>query len=268
MLRVKIGFLGCGNMASAVIDAFVDNGIVPINDIYINTRTMEKADKYFVRGAVRCESAEELGEKCDFVFICVKPQQADEPLHTLKKGLKNNTLIISMLAGKRIFYFKGILGEHTPVIRIMPNTPCTLGYGAVAMSCDGLVDKLTADTVKTMLESLGTVELIDEDLMDAIVAVNGSSPAYFYRIADVMADWAVKQGIERDAALKLAVSSMRGSAEMLMQTGKDPKQLIKEVSSPNGTTVEALRVFDNEDFDSSIEKAMTACMNRSKELSK
>ena len=264
---MKIGFLGCGNMASAFIDGFISNRIVKAEDIRICELMIEKTQRFCDLGARVCEDAKKLGEECDIVFVCVKPQQADEPLKKLKQGLKPDSLIVTILAGKRISYFKTMLGENVRVIRLMPNTPLMLGYGAVAMSSDEKVGKDELNTVKTMIECLGKVEIIDEDLMDAIVAVNGSSPAYFYKFVKAMTDWAVAQGIDYDVALGLSVQSMLGSAYMLKKNDKSPEQLIKDVSSPGGTTLAALYEFDKAGFDKIISDAMDACRKRSHELS-
>lgn len=261
-----IGFLGCGNMASAFIRGLTEKGDIAFSNVHIHTRTKEKAEVFLNQGANWCEKPEELAKNCELIFLCVKPQQMDDPLKELARFIEPGTLVVSMLAGKPISYFHGVLGDKVHVIRIMPNTPLLLGCGATALSAD---DRVTTDeltTITAVISLLGKVVVIPETQMDAIVAVNGSSPAYFYLFVKAMTDWATMKGIDPDAALSLATQTMLGSARMLAETGKTPDQLIRDVSSPGGTTLAALGSFAEDDFNAIVARAMSACENRSREL--
>ncbi len=266
MAMSGIGFLGCGNMASAFIRGLVEKGSMNYSKIYIHTRTKERASVFLNRGANWCENPAELADTCGLIFLCVKPQQIEEPLKELAPFVKEDTLVVSMLAGKSISYFHGFFERKVPVIRIMPNTPLVLGCGATAVSADERVSTDDLTTVTAAIGLMGKVVVIPEEQMDAIVAVNGSSPAYFYQIAKIMTDWAVSKGIDPKAALSLVTQTMLGSARMLNETDKTPEQLIREVSSPGGTTLAALASFDRDGLDEVFYRAMSACEKRSREL--
>lgn len=263
---LKIGFLGCGNMASAFINGLTQKGGFSLSELAVFTRTKEKADAFLSGGAVWCDSPEELASLCETVFICVKPQQAEEPLKKMATA-SHKPLLVSILAGKKISFFEGVFGTDVPVIRLMPNTPLLLGCGATTVTMNKNVSEAEKDFVLSVLSLLGEAKVIDESLMDAAVAVNGSSPAYFYLFIKAMTDWAEQQGIDRDAALSLAAKSMLGSARMIAESRKSPEQLIRDVCSPGGTTLAALSSFEADGFADIIARGMDACKKRSAELS-
>ena len=165
---------------------------------------------------------------------------------------------VSIAAGITIDFVRENLELSCPVVRVMPNTPLLLSKGASAL-CP--TDNVTEETLEV-------VEILTEDKMDAVISVNGSSPAYFYLFAKAMADYAEKAGISREVAMNLICATMEGSAEMLRSSGDDPETLIKKVSSKGGTTIEALNVFYNNNLESIVCDAMSACTRRASELSK
>ena len=263
----RFGFIGCGNMGSAFISGITLKSGVNFSDIFIYSLDKQQAQSFLDKGAVWCEEIDVLANECDVIFLCVKPQQSQEVLELLSQKLTRSVLFITMLAGRRIEYFKSYLKDNARVIRIMPNTPLLLGCGAVALSADDSVSQDEIDEMVKLISALGKVCVIPEDQMDTIVAVNGSSPAYFYLFIDIMTKWAVSRGVEEKNAFDLAVASMSGSAQMLMQRNKTPEELIKAVSSPGGTTLAALSSFETDDVCGVISRAMSACEKRSDELS-
>lgn len=253
-------------MASAFIGGLTEKGSLSYGDVYIYDIMKEKAQGFLDKGANWCDGLDGLAQNCRMIFLCVKPQQIAEPLANLATVIRPGTVVVSMLAGKSIAYFQQVLGEDVHVIRIMPNTPLLLGCGATAVSTGKTVTSAELDEIMGMIGLLGQVALIPEEQMDAIVAVNGSSPAYFYLFVKAMVDWAVEKGIDPQAAISLATQSMLGSARMLAETGKTPEQLICDVSSPGGTTLAALHSFEQDGVTQVIARAMSACEKRSKEL--
>ena len=153
------------------------------------------------------------------------------------------------------------------MVRVMPNTPLLLGVGATAVSRRNISDE-DFKYVYDMFANGGVVEILDESQMNSVIAVNGSSPAYIYLFAKAMVDYAEKEGIAYEAALKLVCATLKGSAEMLENSGDTPDVLIKKVSSPGGTTLKALEKLDEKDFYNSVVEAMDACTKRADELSK
>lgn len=263
----KFGFIGCGNMGSAFVSGITSKGGISFSDIYIYSLDKERVADFLEKGAVWCDTLDALTKECDVIFLCVKPQQSNEILKELSKSLTHPVLFITMLAGRRIEYFKSYLKDKAGIIRIMPNTPLLLGCGAVALSADSdVTDKEINETVQ-LISNLGIVRVIPEEQMDTIVAVNGSSPAYFYLFADIITEWAKSRGVDEKTALDLTVASMYGSAEMLLKSGKTPEELIKAVSSPGGTTLAALSSFDKDDIKNVFFRALDACEKRSDELS-
>jgi pyrroline-5-carboxylate reductase len=157
----------------------------------------------------------------------------------------------------------------TFVARAMPNTPCSIGYGAVGLDVTDFTDESDKEFVKNVFTALATVEFVSEEMLNAVTGVSGSSPAYFYLFLKCIVDASVKQGLKEEVALNLAVNTMRGSAEMVMKNqDKTLDELINAVCSKGGTTIEAIKVFEDNKLNEIVDKAVTACVNRAEELSK
>jgi pyrroline-5-carboxylate reductase len=180
---------------------------------------------------------------------------------------KLDLVVISIAAGKTISNLRQIFGEQK-FIRVMPNTPALISCGATAIARGENVDEETFSNVKKVFVSIGVVEEIKEDKMNEIIPINGSMPAYLYYFVQAFIEQGVKDGIDYEVAKKLACEAVIGSAKMILETDKSIDQLIKDVCSPGGATLEGLYVFENEKFKETIYKASIACVNKAYDLSK
>lgn len=211
-------------------------------------------------------SLAELAQNCSIIFLAVKPQNFAEVLTDLKANVDEHTLFVSIAAGISTRYITDSLGCQCPVIRTMPNTPLLIGKGATAICRTPNVSDEDFALVQSLFSACGTVTVLDETQMNAVISVNSSSPAYIYLFAKAMMDSAVQQGIDADTALSLICQTFEGSAQMLRQPDLTPETLIKMVSSPGGTTLQALDVLYKSGFEQMIDSAMKACTKRAEEL--
>lgn len=263
----KIGFIGAGNMATAIIDGILRSGDVPAENITVFDLMTEKLKLMAQKGIAAAESSKEVADKSDIIVLAVKPQNYAEVLNGIKDSVNNKKVIVTIAAGISTDYIAAALDCDCPMVRVMPNTPLLLGSGASAVSRRNISDE-DFKYVYDMFANGGVVEILDESLMNSVIAVNGSSPAYVYLFAKAMVDYAEKEGIDTEAALRLVCATLKGSAEMLEKSGDTPQELIRKVSSPGGTTLKALEKLEEKDFYNSVIEAMDACTNRANELSK
>lgn len=265
MILKKIGFIGAGNMATAIINGLsaANNGaLICVYDI-----DREKAAKLFGK-ATAVDSLEDLMHFADIVVFAVKPQSYGDMLTNLRPLAKPQQLFISIAAGITSEYVKQALGFDAKVVRVMPNTPALLGKGATALSHVAPVTDKEFETACDIFRSVGITEELPEDKMNEIIAVNGSSPAFIYLLAKAIIDGAVNMGIDPDTAKTLFCKTLEGSAAMIEKGEYAPDELIKMVSSPGGTTLAALEVLEQSGFYNSVIEAMDACTKRAVELAK
>lgn len=261
---IKTGFIGCGNMASAIINGILNNKILDGGDIFVFDTDVQKA-KSVANGITVCPSVGELAQNADIIFLCVKPNIIPAVLPQIKEQDK---AFVSIAAGVKTEKIEELLTVPARIMRIMPNTPLMVGKGA---SCLQTPSTLTQDEeafVEQIFSSLGIVEHVPAELMDAVTGVSGSGPAYVYMFIDALAKAGVKNGLPEDVSLRLAVQTFEGACEMLKKTGDTPSRLIHNVCSPGGTTIEAMKVFDMNETRGVVEWAVDACVAKSKELSK
>lgn len=259
------GFIGAGNMATAIINGMLKAGKEP-QSLVVFDIDKEKCSAMAQKGIVIADSSAQVMEKSDYTVLAVKPQQLPDVLGELKASCNENKVVVSIAAGISTGYLQKNLGVACPCVRVMPNTPLLLGCGATALSKTENVSDEEFSDVKAMFDNSGITAVIPEEQMNAIISVNGSSPAYFYLFAKAMQSYAVEQGIDADMAMNLICATMKGSAEMLLKSGDDAQTLIKKVSSPGGTTLKALDVFYENNTEQTIKDAMSACTKRALEL--
>ena len=257
MKNGKLGFIGIGNMASAIIGGILSSGTFPVGDIYMYNPHAEKMQRFTESGCVACTSAEEVAELCDTVFLCVKPQIFPEVLR----------VIVSIAAGVTFKNLQDALGADRRYVRAMPNTPLLLGEGATALCRTSNVSEEDFARVRSAFSCCGVTQEIDEAQMNAVIAVSGSSPAYLYLLAKLTCDYAAQQGIDPKTALTLFCQTMKGSADMLLNSGKDPQALMDMVTSKGGTTFALLNVLKEQGFNEAMINSFEACTHRAEELS-
>jgi pyrroline-5-carboxylate reductase len=268
-MNKKIGFIGSGNMAQAIIGGMVNSNMVSGESIMASNsseRNLNIAkEKYNI---LTTHDNKEAASFADILVIAVKPHIYPMVIEEVKDYVKNNVLIVTIAAGVTIGFMEKSFRRDIKVIRTMPNTPALVGEGMTAVCSNDKVTKEELEEVLSLFNSFGKTEVIEERLMDAIPAVSGSSPAYVYMFIEALADGAVRDGIPRAKAYKLAAQAVLGAAKMVLETGIHPGILKDNVCSPGGTTIEAVYSLEKNNFRGTIIDAMKACTERTKEMSK
>ncbi|MEC8677999.1 MAG: pyrroline-5-carboxylate reductase [Candidatus Margulisiibacteriota bacterium] len=258
----KIGFIGFGNMGSAVGLACCQSGhALVVSEPNLAVQNNIK------NGAITFCSSQDVFESAKYIFLATKPQMLDVVSSELKAFINSNHIIISMLAGVTIKSLENAFGTDQ-VCRIMPNTPAMLKSGVTGVFFGSSIDSHDKDDIINLCQTFGeNIVLDDEDDMHVITAISGSGPAFFYRVISMFTIFAQSKGLNKTQALKAATNTMLGSAKMLNEF-PDPETLIKNVTSPNGTTFAGLNQMDKHLLDEKFEDVLNAAFNRSIELSK
>ena len=263
----KIGFIGAGNMATAIVNGLLQSH-TPKQTIFVHDCNVKQLKHMAELGVRIAYTIEELVENSDIIVLAVKPQNYDEVLAEIKTAVTDKKIFVTIAAGISIDYVRKGLGMDCPMVRVMPNTPLLLGKGATAVCRSENISDKDFKTIYNMFAHSGEAVELPEEQMNSVIAVNGSSPAYVYLFAKAMTDYAVSVGIDKDTALKLVAQTFIGSAEMLLSSGDDPDTLIQKVCSKGGTTIEAVNVLNENNVPQIIMEAMTACTKRAEELGK
>lgn len=260
----KLGFIGVGNMGGAIIKGI--NGKLGNTAVFAYDSNPEKLQGLSFSGATAAASVTELARKCDYILLAVKPQQLDSVLAEIKSAGNEKLVIISICAGISAEYIRERTFKDAKVVLVMPNTPMMLGFGASAMSCDDKVSDAEFAFARKIIGSCGITEVVPMDKMKEVIAINGSSPAFIYLYAKGFVQYAQKVGIDEGAALRLFAQTLIGSAKMLTESGMSVDELIKQVSSPGGTTLAGLeKLYDGHLLDVVLD-ACEACTKRAYEL--
>ena len=260
-----IGFIGVGVMGSSLIKSLLVSSINS-EQICISDKSSEKAAEISSTYQVKVKSITEIGKDCDVIFLAVKPQDLDTVLSELSQSLKKETLLISIAAGKTTKFIESKLANTNPVVRVMPNTPAQIGKGVSAISPGASATNDHLSLTKDLLSASGLVVEVAEENQDAVTALSGSGPAYFFNFIEAMIKAGVNLGLTQEIATQLAIGTITGSAAMLQESGIDAATLRKNVTSPNGTTAAALKVFSDSNLEKIVADAMAAAKKRAQEL--
>ena len=264
--RIKI--IGCGKMASAILDAWLKKSISP-QDIYVDdpkpSEWLLEKKKHGLNINTKADVS------FDYCFIGVKPQSLDEIKLKLKSLSKKNVTFVSMLAGIKINRLEDIIGKDESIVRIMPNLPAEILKGVTAVKENKRVEPKQSKNLALLLEAFGeTVKFVEERKFDAVTAISGSGPAYIFLIAELMTEVGINLGLSYDEAFKLVKHTIDGAGSLIVNSSLKPQKLRENVTSPGGTTHEALAVLMNKDngLPKIFSAAIKAAAQRSKELSK
>lgn len=264
---MKIGFIGLGNMATAIIGGILKKGLVDAQDICGADKVPEMCEKAAEGfGMQICNTNSQVATQADVLFLAIKPIFLPEVLEEISGSIGKDTVIVSIVAGKTIAFMEKHLGEGKKIVRCMPNTPALVGEGCTGVCANENVTKEEMERVLELLNSFGIAQEVPERLMDAVVGVSGSAPAYVFMFIEAMADAAVAAGMPRKQAYDFAAQAVYGSAKMVLETGKHPGELKDMVCSPGGTTIDAVRVLEQKGFRAAVMDAMEACIEKSKKL--
>lgn len=264
---MKIGFIGLGNMATAMIGGIIGKGLYQRADIIGSAKTQQTAEKIAQKYGIETGTDNRRTAECaDILVLAVKPVFLPEVIAQIKDIVKEDTLVISIAAGKSIEWIEQQFGKTLRLVRCMPNTPALVGEACtcVCLKADA-ADKDRA-LVLSLMESFGKASVLPERLIDAFTGVAGSSPAYVFLFLEALADAAVREGIPRAQAYEFAAQSVLGSAKLMLETGMHPAQLKDMVCSPAGTTIEAVKVLEEGGFRAAVIDAVCACVDKSKSL--
>jgi len=264
----KIGFIGAGNMGGAILGGILNSKMIDNNHIIASAksdRTIEKIKNDYNVNVTK--DSKEVVEFSDLIVIGVKPDIYDEILEEIK-DLINDKIIITIAAGKTIEAMEKIIGDDKKIVRTMPNTPSLVGEGMTSLSPNKNISEEELSFVKSIFDSLGKSEVVKEDLIHAVIGASGSSTAYAFMFIEAIADGAVRAGMPRDKAYTFAAQGVLGAAKMVLDTGKHPGELKDMVCSPGGTTIEAVKVLEEEKFRGAVLKAIDSCVKKSIEMSK
>lgn len=262
-MKYQLGILGLGKMGSSILSGIIKSKIYQKEEVLLFDVNDELKKKYGDLGYKFSDSEQSLIDNVEMLILAIKPQMF-KVLNNLK--INNDLVVISIAAGKTIKDLEEIFGKQQ-FIRVMPNTPSLISYGATAITKSNNVLEETFNKAKNIFESIGVVEEIDESLMNEIIPVNGSMPAFLYYFVEAYIDDATSCGIPYESAKRLACEAVIGSAKMILETGKPIKELINDVCSPGGATLEGLRVLKENNFQEIIKESNKACIKRAYELS-
>ena len=261
---MKYGFIGCGNMGSAIAKALSKT----TNEIMITDRS-GKAQLLAEELDCVYTDASTVAASCERIFLAVKPQMMADALRPLQKILREyKPLLITMAAGLEISRIQELAGTELPVIRIMPNTPVLVGKGMTLYCCNDLVDEALIEDFLDDMAFTGHMDQIPEHLIDSAGVVSGCGPAYMYMFAEALADGAVACGVPRAKALEYAAATLAGAGEMLLQTGEHPGKLKDNVCSPGGSTIAGVNILEERAFRGAVMDCVKAAYKRNQELGK
>ncbi len=267
MNGMKIGFIGCGNMAKTIIAGLIDSGTFEAGEVIASdhdkAQLAEAENRY---GIATTLNNSELVLKSEMIVLAVKPQIISEVINEICDTVSENKLVISIVAGQSIEKIEDMFGRSIKLIRTMPNTPALAGAGMTAVCRNENVTDLELEYALKILASFGKAEVIPEKLMDAVVAVSGSGPAYVAIFIEAMADAAVMEGMPRKQAYMFAEQTVYGTAKLLMEKGLHPAELKDMVCSPAGTTIGAVKALEDKGFRSAVISAMRECADISRRL--
>lgn len=266
-MDLTLGLIGAGNMAGAILNGILTKDILPAGRIYLSNRHENKLEQWKARGIHTTTDNREVARQADLLLLAVKPQMLGDVLPQIAE-FTTGKCVISIAAGISSAYLRRELPGCHPVL-VMPNTPLLLGKGATAIVKRAEdVPQEEYDAVTAIFSAAGTVAFVTEEQLNTVIPVNGSSPAFFFRLAEAMVAEAEKRGIDGETALELTARTMEGAAAMLLQSGKTAAELTRQVCSPGGTTLAALTAWDEFRFGDMMDEAFTRCIRRAEELGK
>lgn len=270
MKKYRLGVLGAGNMGLAIARGAVSAGRCTASEMLLFNRSEEKRSARAAEGFAVTEDYAALYRSCEQVILGIKPQNFDEVLPVLAANPpEEKPLVISIAAGVSFAKMQAALGADCPLIRVMPNTPLMLGLGASALVKNAAAAQEQLDSVRALFDAMGvTVVFEEEKMLNEVIPYNGSAPAYVYAFIEGMTRSAQAHGLTRAQALKLICKTCIGSAEMVLQCGQSPVELIRAVCSPGGTTLEAVKVLEAAGLNAILAEANDKCIARAYELGK
>lgn len=262
-----LGFIGCGTMGGSLLQGVIKKQLVVPERVVVFDQDPDRA--VFFKDSLQVSVAADLPSICrqaHKIFLAVKPQDMKELLLEIKPRLQAEHLLISVAAGLPISFYQEYLGAALKIIRLMPNTPCLVGEGMIALSKSPGVSAAEEKEIKTLMGALGKVISLEEKLMSAVTGLSGSGPAYILLVIEALADGGVEMGLSRDVALLLAAQTVLGTAKLFLETGEHPAVLKNKVTSPAGTTSAGLQALEKGAVRAALSKAVIRAAQREKTM--
>lgn len=268
-MQIKLGFIGCGNMATAIINGAVSSQFIAGENIFVYDIDSEKTGFLYEKHGVNvCDSAESVAENTDVTVLAVKPQIFPIVLPQIKDVvLEKGTAIVSIGAGKTLNYIGSFLDDDAKIVRVMPNINAKVGASMSGICKNKNVNDNLLEFVKDLCRSFGDVIELEEDMFPLFGVIAGCSPAYAFMFIDSMAREAVKNGMNKKDALKICAQAVLGSAKTILEDeDANAWALINSVCSPGGTTIEGIAVLEKEEFPETVMNAVKASLEKDKKL--
>lgn len=263
-----IGFLGTGNMGTAILKGIAGSSMKSETKLYAYNPTAAKVDALASYGVQKCSSEAEVAAASQYLFLAIKPQKFDEVLPRIADAITEDTVLVSIAAGIGVEYIRKLTKPNAKVVLAMPNTPLLLGCGATALATEAPVSDAEFAVVRRIFDACGMTAVIEPTQMKEIIAINGSSPAFIYLFAKGFLDYAEQVGLSGNVAKELFAQSLIGSAKMITDSGYSIAELIRQVSSPGGTTLAGLDRFYAGNLTDVVQDACDHCTRRAYELAK
>ena len=266
-----VAILGIGNMGRAIAEGIGRSPDMKNGDIILYNPHAHKAEVVAANLGNCARIASTPGEavqEADLVIIAVKPKIVSSLLEEIKGNLKQDDILLSVAAGVTLEQIESVVGTGRKLVRAMPNTPAAVGAGMTSLTPNEHVSAEEILQIEELFSSFGRAEVVDEYLIDAVIGVSGSSPAYVYMFIEALADGAVASGMPRDKAYVFAAQTVMGAAKTVLETGEHPGKLKDDVCSPGGTTIAAVRALEERGFRSAVMEAVMTAAEKSQEMSK
>jgi pyrroline-5-carboxylate reductase len=264
----KIGFIGGGNMAEALIKGLISGG-VPARELLVADPVATRRD--FLRERYDVNVTEDNGAvtaACQIILLCIKPQHSNQALQQVRATRRPDQLFISIMAGVKTEAIEDLLGGKPRVVRVMPNTPALSMEGASALCAGTHATAEDLSLARQIFDMVGKSWIVEEKLLDAVTGLSGSGPAYVLTFIEALSDAGVKNGLTREAATGLAAQTVFGTAKLLLESREHPAVQRDKVTSPGGTTIAGIAALEKEGFRNAVIAAVDAATARSQELGK
>ncbi len=261
---LKLGFIGTGNMARALIKSMVSEDAQIISSDKSEEKLQKAKQEFHLKTT---KNNKEVVKSSEIIFLCAKPKDFTEILEEIKDEASSK-IIVSIAAGIKIDFIETILGENKKIVRVIPNLNCVVGEMAAAYSCNKNISSREKGIIKNLLDKAGLALETEEKNMDAVTALSGSGPAFVSFILKAFASAGEQQGLSKETSYKLALRTFFGTSKLLKDTNERPEDLIARVSSPGGTTIAGLTILENSKIKNIISKTIESAARRSKELGK
>ncbi|MDH3973890.1 MAG: pyrroline-5-carboxylate reductase [Deltaproteobacteria bacterium] len=264
----RLGFIGAGNMAEAIMRGVLDSGKVKAAEITAGDSNFERLNVIVEGFGIEGHNKNfEVAKKADIIILAVKPQVMDKVLADIKNEISGDKLVISIAAGVKLKTLAAGLKKGAKIVRVMPNTPALVLAGISAICPGEGIDDADKKALFAIFDAIGESVLLDnEGLMDAVTGLSGSGPAFVYTFIEALSDAGVKVGLPRDISTRLAMQTVYGSAKVVKELERHPAELRDMVTSPGGTTIAGMGALEEKGFRAAVISAVEAATKRSKEL--